>query len=72
LVVSGAGIQQYQTRQGELKLDCSAHRVWLNDFELQLTNIEYKILELLCTNLGKVLEYGRFRAANFPIYVYDI
>ena len=42
---------------GELKIDYSAGCAWLNDEELHLTPIEYKLLCLLSKNVGRVLTH---------------
>lgn len=41
----------------ELKVDLGRRQVFLKGKEVHLTQIEYKILELLCRNVGKVLTY---------------
>ena len=42
---------------GPLKIDFAAGCVWLNDEELHLTPIEYKLLCVLAHNVGKVLTH---------------
>lgn len=42
---------------GQLKIDYSAGCAWLDDEELHLTPIEYKLLCLLSKNLGRVLTH---------------
>ena len=44
-------------KNGDLTIDYSAGCVYLNDKELHLTPIEYKLLCLLSKNIGKVLTY---------------
>ena len=44
-------------KNGDLTIDYSAGCVYLNDKELHLTPIEYKLLCLLAKNIGKVLTY---------------
>ena len=44
-------------QNGELKIDYSAGCVYLNDEEMHLTPIEYKLLCLLSHNVGKVLTH---------------
>ena len=44
-------------KNGDLTIDYSAGCVYLNDKELHLTPIEYKLLCLLSKNLGKVLTH---------------
>ena len=44
-------------KNGDLTIDYSAGCVYLNDKELRLTPIEYKLLCLLSKNIGKVLTY---------------
>jgi DNA-binding response OmpR family regulator len=46
-----------RTCQGNIMIDQNARRVWLAEKELKLTNIEFKILQELARNAGKVLEY---------------
>lgn len=42
---------------GNLKIDYAAGCAYINDNELHLTPIEYKLLCLLCQNVGKVLTH---------------
>ncbi len=42
---------------GGLKIDFSAGCAWLNDEELRLTPIEYKLLCVMAQNVGKVLTH---------------
>lgn len=42
---------------GDLKIDYSAGCAYINDQELHLTPIEYKLLCLLAKNMGKVLTH---------------
>lgn len=42
---------------GELKIDYAAGCAYLNDTELHLTPIEFKLLSLLSKNIGKVLTH---------------
>jgi two-component system KDP operon response regulator KdpE len=42
---------------GDLKVDLSAHRVFVRDQEVHLTPIEYKLLTALILNAGKVLTH---------------
>ncbi len=44
-------------KNGELTLDYSAGCAFINDEELHLTPIEYKLLALLSQNIGKVLTH---------------
>ena len=44
-------------QNGELKIDYAASCVYLNDEEMHLTPIEYKLLCLLSHNVGKVLTH---------------
>ena len=43
---------------GELKLDVSAHRVWVSGEELELTSTEYKLLLHLAENAGRLCSRG--------------
>ena len=40
---------------GNLRLDPATHRVWRGDNEIQLPNKEFRILELLMRNAGRVM-----------------
>jgi two-component system phosphate regulon response regulator PhoB len=40
---------------GELKIDRRAHRVFIGDEEVALTNLEYDLLRTLCERCGEVL-----------------
>lgn len=42
-------------KNGNLKIDYLSKKVWFHEQELHLTPIEYKILELLAQNTGKVV-----------------
>lgn len=42
---------------GGLRVDYTARRAYIQDREIHLTPIEYKLLCLLCQNAGKVLTY---------------
>ncbi len=43
---------------GELSIDYAANIVCINDQEIHLTSIEYKLLTLLARNVGKVLTHS--------------
>lgn len=43
---------------GELKIDYAARCVYINDEEIHLTPIEYKLILLLSKNVGKVLTHN--------------
>lgn len=43
---------------GDLKIDFTAGCVYMNDAEIHLTPIEYKLLCLLAHNTGKVLTHN--------------
>ena len=43
---------------GELSIDYAANIVRINDQEIHLTSIEYKLLTLLARNVGKVLTHS--------------
>lgn len=56
--IQGAvGDQQSQFINGQLKIDYAAGCVFLNEEELHLTPIEYKLLCTLAKNVGKVLTH---------------
>jgi phosphate regulon transcriptional regulator PhoB len=46
-------------RAGDLEIDSSRHRAMLGDIELQLTTTEFRLLERLARNPGKVLSRQR-------------
>ena len=43
-----------EERHGSLRLDETAHRVWVSDRELKLTALEFKLLTTLVTRSGRV------------------
>lgn len=43
-----------QVRVGRLKIDRDAHRVWVNDDELDLTALEFRLLDALLSRRGRV------------------
>lgn len=43
---------------GGLKIDYAAGCVWLDEYEIHLTPVEYKLLCLLAKNVGKVLTHN--------------
>lgn len=53
-----AGKEQSVFVNGDLKIDYAAGCVYLEDKEVHLTPIEYKLLVLLAQNVGKVLTYA--------------
>ena len=53
----GAGMQESVFLNGQLMIDYAAGCAYLNQNELHLTPIEYKILCLLAQNVGKVLTH---------------
>ena len=55
---SNAGAETSVFENGGLKIDYSAGCVYLNDEELHLTPMEYKLLCLLAKNVGKVLTHS--------------
>ncbi len=57
LAVMQSGNQSSVFRNGNLKIDFVARCTYLNDEELHLTPIEYKLLCLLAQNVGKVLTH---------------
>ena len=54
---SERGTESSEFRNGELRIDLAAGCVYLNDAEMHLTPIEYKLLCLLAKNVGKVLTH---------------
>ena len=54
---ASGGVSSSVFVNGPLKIDFAAGCVWLNDEELHLTPIEYKLLCVLAHNVGKVLTH---------------
>ena len=54
---------------GQLKIDYAAGCVYLNDQELHLTPIEYKLLCLLAKNVGKVLTHSYITTAIWGSHI---
>lgn len=57
---------------GNLKIDYSAGCVWLDEVEIHLTPIEYKLLCLLAKNVGKVLTHNYILHEIWGSHTYDI
>lgn len=57
---------------GSLKIDYSAGCVWLDDNEVHLTPIEYKLICLLAKNVGKVLTHNFILHEIWGNYASDI
>ena len=57
---------------GNLKIDYAAGCVWLNEEEIHLTPIEYKLLCLLAKNVGKVLTHNFILHELWGNYANDI
>ncbi|MDQ0195286.1 response regulator [Paenibacillus wynnii] len=57
---------------GNLKIDYAAGCVWLDEEEIHLTPIEYKLLGLLAKNVGKVLTHNYILHEIWGHYTYDI
>ncbi|MGM9645549.1 MAG: response regulator transcription factor [Eubacteriales bacterium] len=53
--IAGDIIQNAVFVNGDLKIDFSAHIVFVKDKEVHLTNLEYKLLCVLAHNVGKTL-----------------
>ena len=58
--------ERYQVR--ELVLDTQRHRVTLAGEEIHFTQNEFRILELLCMHVGKVLTYDAIIAQVWGPY----
>ena len=56
-LISSVGMQESVFLNGQLMIDYAAGCAYLNQNELHLTPIEYKILCLLAQNVGKVLTH---------------
>ncbi|MRN55002.1 response regulator [Paenibacillus monticola] len=57
---------------GNLRIDYAAGCVWLEEEEIHLTPIEYKLLGLLAKNVGKVLTHNYILNEIWGSYTYDI
>jgi len=57
---------------GDLKIDYAAGCVWLDEEEIHLTPIEYKLLCLLAKNVGKVLTHNYILHEIWGNYTNDI
>lgn len=55
LLRRAAGLSRPEVEYGPIRLNTSTQQVFLNDSELDLTAYEYKVLEYLMLNAGKVL-----------------
>jgi len=51
---------------GPLRLDLSAQKVWIAERPVELTAFEYRLLELLVTNRGKVLSKQAISDGLYP------
>lgn len=47
--------EQEELTAGDIRLSCSANRVWKEETSVELTDTEYRILRLLMQNRGKTL-----------------
>lgn len=56
-VQSGSGANESLFINGDLKIDYAAGCAYINEAELHLTPIEYKLLCLMARNVGKVLTH---------------
>ncbi|WP_379127473.1 response regulator [Paenibacillus sp. sgz500958] len=57
---------------GLLRIDYAAGCVWVNEEEVHLTPIEYKLLCLLAKNTGKVLTHNHILHEIWGSHTYDI
>ncbi len=57
MVLNEAGAETSVFTNGKLRIDFAAGCAYLDDEELHLTPIEYKLLCLLAKNVGKVLTH---------------
>ncbi|MCI7760236.1 MAG: response regulator transcription factor [[Eubacterium] saphenum] len=55
--MKNADAEDSEFTNGELRIDYAAGSVFMNDEEIHLTPIEYKLLCLLAKNIGKVLTH---------------
>ena len=55
LLRRAAGVSKSSVQSGPVRIDTSAQTVHINDTELELTAYEYKVLEYLILNAGKVI-----------------
>lgn len=57
---------------GNLKIDYAAGCVWMEQEEIHLTPIEYKLLCLLAKNVGKVLTHNYILREIWGSHTYDV
>ncbi|ASA21489.1 response regulator [Paenibacillus donghaensis] len=57
---------------GSLKIDYAAGCTWLDEEEIHLTPIEYKLLCLLARNVGKVLTHNYILHEIWGSHTYDV
>lgn len=55
LCIQKADKQQAVCEVGDLKIDFEKHLIYLHEAEIHLTPLEYRLLSLLFSNIGKVL-----------------
>jgi two-component system KDP operon response regulator KdpE len=67
-----AGTESPQARLGDIQIDLIKRQVWRGAAEIHLTPIEYKLLVILLTNLGKVVTHRQLlREVWGPSHVDD-
>ncbi|GDX80152.1 DNA-binding response regulator [Deltaproteobacteria bacterium] len=57
--VGGALAGEGELRAGALRIDASAHRVWVDEAEVQLTATEFRLLTTLARRSGRVQTRGQ-------------
>lgn len=66
LVRRAVGATSQELRCGPLRLDLSAQKVWVEERPADLTAYEYRLLEVLATNRGRVLSKQELADRIYP------
>jgi two-component system response regulator PhoP len=66
LVRRAVGATSQELRCGPLRLDLSAQKVWVGERPADLTAFEYRLLEVLATNRGRVLSKQELADRIYP------
>ncbi len=70
-VSSNEPISETKIVSGNLTIDLEAHRVFRNEIEIHLTNIEYRLLAALARNQGKILTHRQIMRDVWDKHSYD-
>lgn len=66
LVRRAVGATSQELRCGPLRLDLGAQKVWVDERPTELTAYEYRLLEVLATNRGRVLSKQELADRIYP------